>query len=174
MIERKTIAITQLIIADEDVTLDTVQGVNYDVKNSSTESIKLTLNGTDHTLETGVVAVVVDGEIAHFIGGELSTIRLKAGVVKTDNITSNQNNHIYFSGRGVNGIDRLDAISVYTPNVYATTLRGALAASYITSGVLNASRIPNLSASKITSGTLSLSRLPWEITGKKVWGAVAN
>ncbi len=156
MIERKTIAITQLVITDEDVVLDTVQGVNYDVKNTSTGSIKLTLNGTEHTLETGVVAVVVDGEIAHFIGGELTATNIRS--------------HGYVTAARLYG---------YLPGHYITGMLGYstipnLSASKITSGILSSSRVPNLSASKITSGTLSLSRIPWEITGKKVWGAVAN
>ncbi len=83
MIERKTISVTQLIIADENVELTTVEGINYDVKNSSAEEIILNLNGKDITLESGVVAQVVDGEIAHYIGGEISTVRLNAGEVNS-------------------------------------------------------------------------------------------
>ncbi len=86
MIERKTISVTQLIIADENVELITVEGINYDVKNSSTEEIILNLNGKDITLESGVVAQVVDGEIAHYIGGEISTVRLTAGEVNSGQI----------------------------------------------------------------------------------------
>ncbi len=83
MIERKTISVTQLIIADENVDLTTVEGINYDVKNSSTEEIILNLNGEEISLASGVVAQVVDGEIAHFIGGEVRTVKLTAGEVNS-------------------------------------------------------------------------------------------
>ncbi len=107
MVEKKTIGVTQLIITDEDHTLVPVEGVNYDVKNIGTMSINLRLPEKNVELESGVVAQVVNGEIANFIGGELSSLRVKVNSIES----FDGKGSVDFSGTSITGVKSIEAQS---------------------------------------------------------------